>query len=62
MNSSVIQCFCKPIETLQTLESLEKCKEIIDYNLVLYVDYSDDTRFSENNALLIKNLKEYIKE
>ena len=29
--------------------------------MVLYVDYSDDTRFSENNALLIKNLKEYIK-
>jgi len=60
MNSCiVIQCFCKPVETIKTLNSLEKCKEIIKYNLLLFVDKTNDNRFMDNNLMLIKKLEEY---
>jgi hypothetical protein len=55
----VIQCFCKPYETLETLKSLEKCVEIINYNLLLYVDYSDDPKFAEKNKEVIEKISQY---
>lgn len=48
MNSCiVIQCFCKPYETIRTLKSIEQCVEIINYNLLIYVDYSNNARFEK---------------
>ena len=60
MNSCiVVQCFCKPYETIETLKSLEKCIEIIDYNLLIYVDYSDNPKFAEKNKEVIEKISQY---
>ena len=58
----VIQCFCKPDETIITLNSLEKCKEIISYNLLLYIDNTNNKKFLNSNKILLLKLMEYKKK
>lgn len=61
MNSCVvIQCFAKPHETLQTLKSLERCIGIEQYNLLLFVDSTTNTKIIEARHNLIEILKQYI--
>lgn len=56
----VVQCFCKPIETIVLLNSLHNCHEINQYNLLLYVDNAkDNSRFKQKNLELIKLLDKY---
>ena len=61
MNSCiVVQCFCKPIETIGLLNSLLNCCEINEYNLLLYVDKAQDkSKFEKKNLELIKLLDKY---
>jgi hypothetical protein len=64
MNSAlVIQCFVKPQETLNTLESFEKCKEIKEYELIIYVDKANkNTIFVEENNKLIEIIEKYAQD
>lgn len=57
----VLQCFCKPVETIKVLESLEKCDGIRDYNLLLFIDKAKDEKFIEKNDTLIREVKAYKK-
>ena len=52
----LLQCFCKPKETINVLNSLLKCIGINNYNLILYVDISNDLRFKSSNKELINKL------
>jgi hypothetical protein len=55
-----IQCFCKPIETLITLKSLEQCKEIQQLNLLLFIDNAQkNSKFEQKNNELIHLLEKY---
>jgi hypothetical protein len=61
MNSAlIIQCFVKPKETLDTLYSFEKCKEIKDYDLIIYVDRAKkNSLFVKENDKLIETVNKY---
>jgi hypothetical protein len=55
-----IQCFCKPIETLSTLKSLEQCSEIKQLNLLLFIDKAPaNSKFTQKNNELIYLLQKY---
>jgi hypothetical protein len=58
-----IQCFNKPIETILVLKSLEKCKEVSEINLVLFIDKatSSSKSFNKNKELIdvLINYKNY---
>jgi hypothetical protein len=55
-----IQCYCKPVETLITLNSLEKCDEIKYINLLLFVDKArNNSKFEKKNIELINLLNIY---
>lgn len=58
-----IQCYCKPIETLYVLKSLEKCEEIKNIHLLLFIDKaSNNSKFEINNLNLIALLQNYKEE
>jgi hypothetical protein len=56
----LIQCYVKPEETKQVLHTIERCSEINEYTLVLYVDSAPDhSKFKSPNQQLIESLLEY---
>ena len=55
-----IQCYCKPTETLITLNSLEQCDEIKYINLLIFIDKAEaNSKFEKKNIELIKLLENY---
>lgn len=55
-----IQCYCKPNETLSTLNSLEQCVEIKQVNLLLFIDKAPpNSKFTQKNNELIHLLQNY---
>ena len=65
MNSCiVIQCFCKPIETMEVLKSLHNCCGLNDYNILLYIDKPDNgssfiEKLTEKHTELVNILENY---
>ena len=52
-----IQCFCKPIETLALLDSLEKNDNLKKIHLLIYIDKANDnSKFYKKNQELIKKI------
>ena len=59
----LIQCYVKPIITLNILNKLKTFNNLKKYILILYIDKAKpNSKFTKNNNLLIKNLLKFKKK